>query len=427
MKKLINRMILTAALLAAAPLALHAAPSFSGAIGGSAGVGFDIPLSNGESDFRVPLAGFAAVQANITDWCVARGELAIDTRNFEFDDIFGSAESSIKLNELSIVLIRRAVTLASFFSGFLGSYEQIGGDAFLMRQFAIEPICSRLSKSATNLAGVPILRTKGAGLSYIVKFDKAPIATGAYFYVGKNTDKDWTLNADARFAYVSNLVTLDVLFGASTPLQDKYNDEDVVLMIDTICLHGGASFLAGSKYTHSLFMQFGIKDFAVKGGNNEELAGDAINFLFEPRINFKKFRMNITAFAYDEETYKETIYLPNEFGAAVTFYKDDIETKRGYLTLGIHTIFGIGGKKFLDYFREFNKEDDSNNGSNSGSNSATESETKDATYNVYITPFAEIPLSRSASLEAMAQIGVCDISGDMSLNFKITASARKTF
>ena len=119
--------------------------------------------------------------------------------------------------------------------------------------------------------------------------------------------------------------------------------------------------------------------------------------------------------------------LSKMIGAAVTFYKDDIETKRGYLTLGIHTMFGIGGKKFLDYFREFNKEDDSNNGSNSGSNSATESETKDATYNVYITPFAEIPLSRSASLEAMAQIGVCDISGDMSLNFKITASARKTF
>ena len=176
MKKIYG-MIFAAIVFAAAPNYLCASPSFSGSISGSAGLDFDFPTDGSNIGFKVPLAGVAAVQANLANWCVARGEIALDATNFEFDDIFGSAQSSLKLNELSLVLIRRAVTASSFFSVFLGSYEQVGSDVFLMRQFGIEPISSDLAKSASLLGGVPILSTKGAGLSYIVNFDKAPIAT----------------------------------------------------------------------------------------------------------------------------------------------------------------------------------------------------------------------------------------------------------
>ncbi len=405
MKKL-HKILLFSAIFAAFST-VHAAPSFSGAIGGSVGFDLDFPLSGGSVGHKVPLSGFAAVQANLTNWCVARGEIAIDASNFEFDDIFGSAQAAIKLNELSVVLIHRTVTASSFFSGFLGSSDQIGSDSFLMRQFGIEPISSRLSRSATNLAGLPILRSKGAGISYIVNFDKAPVATGAYFYYGKNSTSDKTLNIDARVAYASNLVTLDFLAGISAPFQDKYNNEDVVFMINTLKMHGGINFLAGSKYTHSLFMQVGIKDITVKGSGAGETTGDELSFLLEPRINFKKFRMNLTVFAYDSESVRETIYLSNEMGAAFTFYKDDIETKNGFLTLGIHVIGGIGEKNALDFFKNFNL--------------------TGATYNAYVTPFVELPLSQSSSLEAMTQIGLKDLSGSPTLGYKIAASVKKTF
>ena len=405
MKKL-NRIFLILALLAALAPA-YAAPSFSGAIGGTAGFDLDIPLTGGSADFDVPLAGFAAVQANLAEWCVARAEIAVDASNFDFDDIFGSAQASIKLNELSVVLIRRAVTVSSFFSAFLGSYEQVGSDAFLMRHFGIEPISSRLTKSPTNLTGVPILRTRGAGLSYIVNFDKAPVATGAYFYLGKNAAKDWTLNLDARVAYAANLFTVDFLAGISSPLQDSYNNQDVVLMIDTICLHGGLNMLAGSKFTHSLLLQVGLKDVVVKGNGAGSKITDELNFLVEPRINFNKFRMNISFFAYDPQSVKETTYLPNEFGAALSFFKDDIETKNGFMTLGIHAIGALGGKSAMEFFTD---------GSYDG-----------VTYNAYVTPFIEMPLTPTASFEAMAQIGVRDLSGNQSLGFKVTASAKKVF
>lgn len=405
MKKLYRKLLIAAVFAAAAPL--QAAPSFSGAVGGSAGVDIDIPLAGSGSGFKVPLAGFAAVQANLAEWCVARGEIAINASNFEFDDIFGSAQSAIKLNELSLVLIRRAVTASSFFSAFLGSYEQIGSDTFLMRQFGIEPISSPLSKSATNLAGTSVLPTRGAGLSYIVNFDKAPIATGAYIYLGKDKNKDWTLNFDVRFSFVSNLATLDFLAGVGAPLQNTFNNEDVVLMIDTIYLRGGINLLLGSKYTHSLFVQAGLNDVVVKGDEVGTITGDMLNFLAEPRINFDKFRFSLTAYAYNSDTVKDLIYLQDEFGAAVTFYKDDIETKSGFLTLGAHAIASCGGRMAADFLQDW--------------------DTEGLTYNAYLTPYMEIQIGPTARFEAMAQFGVCDLAGSQTLNLRFIASARKNF
>ena len=445
MKKFkLNRIFLLAALFAAMTAA-QAAPSFSGEVGGCAGIDADIALGGGDNDFRVPLTGFAAVQANLAEWCVARGEIALNATNFDFEDVFSSARAAIKLNELSVVLIRRAFTASSFFSAFLGSYEQIGSDAFLMRQFGIEPISSRLAKSAVNLTGMPILARRGGGLSYIVNFDKAPIATGAYVYVGKskltdwtkeksdlaealenyvrlkmaeeagedpdessNDNPVWTLNVDARFSFVSNIATLDFLFGVGTPIQDRYNDSNVVLVIDTITMHGGINFLLGSKFTHSLLIQAGMKDVVVKGDGAGILKGDELTFLVEPRINFKKFKTNLTLFALDENNMGEFMYLPHPTGGALTFYKDDIELKNGFMTLGIHFIGGFDKLRVLD-LRESGF--DFNN----------------VIVNAYATPFVDVPIGATARLEAMTQIGVKDITNDPSLNVKVTVSARKKF
>ncbi len=77
------------------------------------------------------------------------------------------------------------------------------------------------------------------------------------------------------------------------------------------------------------------------------------------------------------------------------------------MTLGIHVIGGIGEKNALDFFKNFNL--------------------TGATYNAYVTPFVELPLSQSSSLEAMTQIGLKDLSGSPTLGYKIAASVKKTF
>ena len=98
---------------------------------------------------------------------------------------------------------------------------------------------------------------------------------------------------------------------------------------------------------------------------------------------------------------------PNKFSCINTFYKDDIEGKRGDICLGIHSIFSVKGITFGDI--------------------AQAKDLSKAIYNAYVTPYAEIPLSGIASIETIAQIGVLDITGSPSLNFSLTIGAKRVF
>jgi len=402
----LNRILFFAATLAACSY-LSATPSFSGAIGGSAGGDLNVPLNGDKVSGTVPLAAYAAAQANLADWAIARGEIAAWSSNLAFNDIFADSDANVRLNELSFVLQRRAFTATNYFSAFVGTYEPIGSDAFLMRHFGVEPISSRLTKSYTSLVGSPLRDSKGAGLSYVVNFDKAPIATGVSFYFGKNKNDDWSINLDARFALATNLVTLDLLFGAGSPLQDTYKNKDVVLVIDTITLHGGLNFLAGSKYTHGLLLQVGLEDIVVKGEGGAAFTGDEIRFLFEPRLKFKHFNFTLTAYSFSEKSVKELAYLKDPIGAGFTFYKDNIEGKNGDITVGIHSIFSVSGITLNDLFQR--------------------NDLDKIVYNAYITPYAEFPLSGTASIEMTGRIGVLDLTGNQSLNFNLTIGAKKVF
>ena len=402
-----NKIIIFASLLAASSY-LSAAPSFSGAIGGSAGADLNVPLNGKKTEGKVPLAGYAAFQANLTDWAIFRGEIAAWAPNLSFEEIFSDSEAHVRLNELSFVLQRRAFTATNYFSAFVGAFEPIGSDAFLMRHFGIEPIGSKTTKSYTSLVGSPLRdNPKGAGLSYIVNFDKAPIATGAAFYFNKNKSDNWAVNLDARFALATNHVTMDFMLGFGTPIQDKYKDKDVVLVIDTITMHSGISFLAGSKYTHGFFFQFGLEEMVVKGSGSGDFTGDEIRFLIEPRLNFNIFNFTFTAYSFGEKPTKELTYLRDPIGAGFTFYKDNIEGKNGDITVGLHAFAGISGITFGDLVK----------GKNIGS----------AAYNAYITPYAEFQLGGAASIETIAQVGVLDLSGSPSLNFSVTVGGKKTF
>ena len=402
----LNRIIFFTAILAASSY-LSAAPSFSGAIGGSAVGNIHAPLDGGDVDTSLPLAGFAAAQANLAEWAIFRGEIGISAPDFSFDDIYHDTNAIIRLNELSFVLQRRAYTATNYLSFYLGSYEQIGSDAFLTRHFGIEPLNSAMCKSYTSLAGSVLRSAKEAGLSYIVNFDKTPIATGGYFYFGKDKDDSWTVNLDGRFALVTSYVSLDFLLGVGSPFQNSSKNVDAVLVIDTITLHGGISALIGSKFGHSLFVQFGFDDISVRGNGMGEISGDELRFLMEPRIEFRNFRFALTLYSLDSKSVKELFYLNDLFGAAVNFYKNDIEGPRGDITVGISAVASISGTNFYNF--------------------AKGDTVDDARYNVYVTPYAELPLSAAAKFDVMAQIGVLDISGKQSLNFKLGVAAKTSF
>lgn len=395
------------ATLLAASSYLSAAPSFSGAIGGSAVAGIHSPLNKSDVKTSLPLAGFAAAQANLAEWAIFRGEIGISAPDFSFDDIYHDTNAIMRLNELSFVLQRRAYTATNYLSFFLGSYEQIGSDSFLTRHFGIEPIGSTICKSYASLAGSVLRSAKEAGVSYIVNFDKAPIATGGYFYFGKDKDDSWTVNLDARFALVTSYVSLDFLLGVGSPFQNSSKNTDAVLVIDTITIHGGISALFGSKFGHSLFLQFGLDDISVRGNGMGEITGDELRFIFEPRIDFRKFRFALSLYSLDGKNIKDLFYLNDPFGMAINFYKNDIEGKRGDITLGIAATASINGINLYNFAQGKN--------------------TSDAVYNAYVTPYAELPLSSAARFELMAQIGILDFTGSPALNFKLGVGAKTTF
>ena len=129
--------------------------------------------------------------------------------------------------------------------------------------------------------------------------------------------------------------------------------------------------------------------------------------MFEPRLKFNTFSFTLTAYSFSEKSVKELAYLRDPIGAGFTFYKDDIEGKRGDICLGIHSIFSVKGITFGDI--------------------AQAKDLSKAIYNAYVTPYAEIPLSGIASIETIAQIGVLDITGSPSLNFSLTIGAKRVF
>lgn len=384
---------------------LYAAPSFSGLLAGSAGLRADIPHKDGDEVLYVPIAGLAAGQLSFTDWCILRAELEMRANNFAFVNLFDGSDATLKVHEVSLMFTSRTVTMTNFFSLFLGSYEPIGSDTFLMRQFGIEPISSPLVHSTTSLSGISLYPTTGAGISYIIHFDKAPIATGGYLYLNKDDDNDLTLNLDLRLAFVTQIVTMDFSAGIGAPLQNKYKNEDVVLMIETINLHGGLNLFLGNKYTHGFLLQMGVSKFTLTGGS-PQLDGDCFSFIVEPRLNMGACKMNMTFYALEEDSVEELLYLTERVGFAISAFKDDIEIKNGMLTFGVHAICSLGNTNFLDLCK--------------GGMS-------DVTINTFLTPFVKLPLSPATQMEAMTQFGLFDITGESRFNFKIVAGFRRTF
>ncbi len=403
--KLIKRILLISVLSGVSSL-IFAEPSFSGMTGGTTGLGVSIPKS-GDTEWTVPVSGFLLGQISFTDWLILRAGIEIRAKNFQFDDIFDGADATVKMQEVSLVMINRAVTATNYFSIFMGAYEPIGGDTFLQRQFGIEPISSRLMKSSTSLSGISLYPSSGTGLSYTVHFDKQPVATGAYIYIDKDSDKNMRGNIDWRFAILSNPVTLDFSIGVGAPLQDKYNDEDVVLMIKTLYLHGGINLCFGNKYTNGLLLQFGINDFVLKGASSGNFDNDSLSFVIEPRLNFGNWCLNITAYAIDEKSLGELLYLTDRIGAAVTVFKDSIQGKNGNITAGLHAIGSVGNIKFMDLAEGKN--------------------TDDMTVNAYLTPYTEIPLGSGSEIEVMAQVGAKNITKEPEPTFKVIAGFKKKF
>lgn len=394
---------------------LGATPSFSAVVAGNAGVEFD---NSNETEWEIPISAFAAVQLDFAEKFTVRGEMDFSSNGnsisaFDGNEIFeaNGGDTLIRLHELSFVYTKRAIRSTHFFSAFLGSYEPIGTDTFLMRQFGCDPISSHLTKSFSNIAGVPLHYNSGVGISYISRLEKKPVSLGGYIYYFKNDafahlDSDdspsgRTINLDLRLAMAFPLVTADFGCGFGFPLQglEVGNDDySVSIRIKDIIFTCGLNMLLGNKYGNGLLLQFGINNLVL--GKKTSSLNSGVTFLIEPRLRFRTFKLHFTAYSLEEKNVKKTLYLVDPIGAGITVEFDSIPTKVANIATGFHVVASID-KELKDFSLDFDKDD----------------------LNFYISPFVEIPLSSSMSLDIMGQFGLLKPFEGNGFDFSIKAMA----
>ncbi|MBD5434108.1 MAG: hypothetical protein HDR35_07450 [Treponema sp.] len=400
---------------------LSAAPSFSAVVAGNVGVEFD---NSNEKEWEIPISAFAAVQFDFAEKFTLRGEMDFSSNDnslsaFDGNEIFEATggDTSIRLHELSFVYTKRAINSTHFLSAFLGSYEPIGTDTFLMRQFGCDSISSHLTKSFSNIAGVPLHYNSGVGISYISRLEKAPLSLGGYLYYFKNdafsksdssgTPSPNTINLDFRLATSLPLITMDFGFGFGFPLQGFEAGDDeysISIRIKDIIFNCGMNMLLGNKYGHGLLLQFGLNNLLLGKGSSSLNSG--LTFLIESRLRFRTFKLNFAVYSLEEKNVVKTFYLADPIGAGITVEFDSIATKVANIATGFHLVASIE-KELKDFSLDFNEKD----------------------LNFYISPFVEIPLSSSMSLDVMGQLGILKpLKGnDFNFNVKAMAGFKKQF
>ena len=331
---------------------LYATTLFSGYAGGK----LNLAAENKSPDLT--LQAFFAGQFNFTQNIWSHVEISIDTDNLVSKNIFQKTNAAFQIDELSVIMRANLQDSTNYFSAFMGTYDPIGSDVFLQRYFGIEPISSKLTNSYLGLAGSILYPHFGIGISDVVKFYNSPIAAGGYAYFnhekiepGKEKDSYYVFNTDLRFATVLRYFTCDIAGGIGFPIsnKDKYSEE-LLIAIDKLYWHMGATMLIGNNYTTSLFIQAGLYNASFTGQKDSfDWAAEYIYLLLEPRFVFNNFHLNFSIYSLPEATTKNLLFVDDSLGFDVNFYAEDILLGPQNFTFGTHLSLSIKDKTLKDF------------------------------------------------------------------------------
>ena len=329
---------------------VSAAGFFSGYTGIKADA--DFADESGAFDMQLKLQSFFAGQFNLANNLIARVEFSMRTGDIIDNTIFNKTPADFKIDELSLIRRKEFEKSTNFFSVFAGTYEPIGSDLFLRRQFGIEAISSKITESWLGLSGSIVCPLFGIGLSDIVRFSRAPVATGGYVYVNReNPDNNFVLNADARFACACEYFILDAAAGINSPMKNKNGaGEDVLLLIDSLYAHAGITMLIGNNYTPcSLFMQAGAYDLPLKKGSDTfSFDAESIYLLAELRIRASSYRAMFAAFSLPSDTVEELLFIRDTLGCNLTLCNPSVYIGALRFEFGIHGTLSFKDKTYID-------------------------------------------------------------------------------
>lgn len=329
---------------------ISAAGFFSGYTGIKADA--DFADASGAFDMQLKLQSFFAGQFNLANNLIARTEFSMRTGDIIDNTIFNKTPADFKIDELSLIYRKQFLDSVNFFSVFAGTYEPIGSDLLLRRQFGIEAISSKITESWLGLSGSIVCPLFGIGISNIVRFSETPIATGGYLYVNReNPDNNFVLNADARFACAYQYFILDAAAGINSPMKNKNGaGEDVLLLIDSLYAHAGITMLVGNNYTPcSFFTQAGVYDLPLKEGSDTfSFDIESIYLLAEFRIRASSYQAMLTAFSLSSDTVSELLFIRDTLGFNLTLCNPSVYIGAQRFEFGIHNTLSFKDKTYMD-------------------------------------------------------------------------------
>lgn len=293
-------------------------------------------LTNDTKKPDVELQSYFTGQANITQNIWTRMNFSLETENLLETAPFGQTQALFQIDELSFTFRQRMDTLNNYFSIFLGSYDPIGSDIFLQRQFGISPISSKVTETWKGASGNLLYPQSGIGICDIFRFS-SETAAGFYSYINHDDADYYVFNADLRFGKAKRFFTMDVAAGISTPLATK-KYEDVILAVEKVNWHAGTTMLIGNNHTSaSLFLQAGVVkgSFDVKK-KTADIALENLYLLVEPRFNGTTNKTHVSFYYLPESSISSLLLIHNPLGINVNLFTDKLSTRNSGLDWGIN-------------------------------------------------------------------------------------------
>ncbi|MCF0241761.1 MAG: hypothetical protein HUK25_03940 [Treponema sp.] len=318
---------------------------FTGRTGGK----FDLQAKQSEDTF-IPALSFQAFfsgQLNFSKNIWSHIEFSIDTDDLITKTLFSKTDSKFQLDELSVIFRYNMLAMNNYFSVYMGTYDPIGSDIFLQRQFGISPITSKITESWMGLAGSLLYPHFGIGISDVIRFS-SPVSAGIYTYFN-HEDKDYyVFNADFRLAGIYRYFTYDLAAGIGAPIATAAHT-DTLLAIETIYWHAGTTMLFGNNHTTSLFIQSGIFNASFTP-NDSGLCFDKKDFylLAEPRFCGKTTRLNISFYSLPEKTVNELLFVNDTLGINLNIFYDSLKTVNNTVNFGIHAAISFPNRTIFD-------------------------------------------------------------------------------
>lgn len=398
-----------AAALSLVPLATaNAAGFFSGYAGARTDINF---AKDGGASFGMGLKlnSFFAGQFTITESLIARAEFSLAAHDLMNFGIFKSGvDATFQIDEISLIYRKDFFGGTNYLSGFIGTYEPIGSDIFLRRQFGAQAMASKLTQSWLGLAGSVIYPLFGIGASDVIHFASQPIAAGIYVYVNDEirSGDDFDFNTDLRLACAYRYFYFDMAFGINMPV---LQNDDAYFYVNEISGHGGMNMLIGSNYTRtSFFMQAGIYNFTARKGQPFSFPYDSVYLLAEFRARLSPHLFTFAVFNFPQDTASNFIFVRDTLGVNVSWGNGALHLASLPLEVGIHGTLSFAQKK-LDDFAEILSFFDND------------------TPNLRISPYLSLAIGQG-ELNAMFQLNVWDfVRGAPAKAFAVNVAYRARF